>query len=209
MRVESTDSDERHCHMSSPDIAAIHQGVADKYRKVAESPKGLFKYPTGEGSALGLGYPAQILGAIPAEIRERFVGVGNPFALGEVRPDDAVLDLGCGAGFDACVAAMAVGPTGRVVGVDLSPAMLAVAERGRAAAGLANVEFRKADVEAIPFRDASFDVALSNGVLSLIPDKPAALREVFRVLKPGGRLQACDMGLAREEPPPDNSLWSD
>lgn len=173
------------------------------------SPVGYFTYPTGESSALGLGYPAQIVGALPADIRARFVGVGNPFALGAVRPGEALLDLGCGAGFDAFVAASAVGPTGRVAGVDLSLEMLAVAESGRAAAGLSNVEFRQADVEALPFPDASFDVALSNGVLNLIPDKPAALRAVFRVLKPGGRLQACDMSLAGDEPPPDKSPWSD
>jgi SAM-dependent methyltransferase len=195
--------------MVSVDAAMIHQGVIDKYRKVAESPEGLFRYPTGESSALGLGYPAQIVGAVPADIRARFVGVGNPFALGAVRPGDAALDLGCGAGFDAFVAASAVGPTGRVAGVDLSLEMLAVAESGRAAAGLSNVEFRQADVEALPFPDASFDVALSNGVLNLIPDKPAALREVFRVLRPGGQLQACDMGLVGEEPPPGKAPWSD
>ncbi len=195
--------------MGNPDVAAIHRGLADKYRKVAESPEGLFKYPTGEGSALELGYPAQVVGAVPADIRARFVGVGNPFALGPVRLGDAVLDLGCGAGFDACVAAMAAGPTGRVIGVDLSPEMLAVAERGRVAAGLPNVEFRQADVEALPFPDATFDVALTNGVLNLIPDKPAALREIFRVLKRGGRLQACDMSLVGDEPPPDKAPWSD
>jgi ubiquinone/menaquinone biosynthesis C-methylase UbiE len=176
---------------------------------VAESPEGLFKYPTGESSALGLGYPAQIVGALPADVRTRFVGVGNPFALGEVRPAEALLDLGCGGGFDAFVAAFMVGPAGRVVGVDLSPEMLAVAESARAAAGLSTVEFRQADVEALPFPDATFDVALSNGVLNMIPDKPAALREVFRVLKPGGRLQACDMGLVGDEPPPDKAPWSD
>jgi ubiquinone/menaquinone biosynthesis C-methylase UbiE len=164
---------------------------------VAVSPQGLFKYPTGEASALGLGYPAQVVGA------------GNPFALGALRAGDAVLDLGCGAGFDALVAALAVGPQGHVAGVDLSPEMLALAEQGRADARLTNVEFRKAPVEALPFPDASFDIALSNGVLNLIPDKPAALREIFRVLKPGGRLQAFDMGLAGEAPLPDKAPWSD
>jgi ubiquinone/menaquinone biosynthesis C-methylase UbiE len=93
--------------------------------------------------------------------------------------------------------------------VDLSPAMLAVAERGRGAVELPNVEFRRADVESLPFPNSSLDIALSNGVLNLIPDKPAALREVFRVLKPGGRLQACDMSLAGDEPPPEKSPWSD
>jgi arsenite methyltransferase len=195
--------------MASLDVAAIHQGVADKYRKVAKSPQGLFRYPTGDASALGLGYPAQIVGAVPAEVRARFVGVGNPFALGGIAPGETVLDLGCGAGFDTFMAAFAAGPQGRVAGIDLSPEMLAVAELGRAEARLTNVEFREAAVEALPFSDASFDVALSNGVLNLIPDKLAALREVFRILKPGARLQACDMGLVGETPPPDKAPWSD
>jgi arsenite methyltransferase len=189
--------------------SAIRHGLAEKYRKVAVSPKGLFNYPTGEASALGLGYPAQIVGAVPAEVRARFVGVGNPFALGGIAPGDAVLDLGCGAGFDTLMAAFAAGPRGRVTGIDLSPEMLTIAELGRADARLTNVEFREAAIEALPFPDASFDIALSNGVLSLIPDKPAALREVFRVLKPGGRLQACDMGLVGDAPPPDKAPWSD
>lgn len=195
--------------MADLDIAVIHQGVVDKYRKVAESPQGLFKYPTGEASALGLGYPATLVARIPSTIRERFVGVGNPFSLGEIRPGMAVLDLGCGAGFDTFVADQLVGPEGRVAGVDLSPEMLAVAEEARMETGFSQINFRQAIVEALPFQNCSFDVALSNGVLNLIPDKPAALREVFRVLKPGGRLQACDMSLAGDEPPPDKSPWSD
>jgi arsenite methyltransferase len=195
--------------MASLDAAAIHQGVADKYRKVAESPQGLFKYPTGEASALALGYLPGLVARVPPACRERFVGVGNPFTLGEVRPGQAVLDLGCGAGFDAFIAAQLVGPEGRVAGVDLSPEMLAVADAGRIESGFPRIDFREAAIEALPFLDNSFDVALSNGVLNLIPDKPAALREVFRVLRPGGRLQACDMGLAGDEPPPDKSLWSD
>ncbi|MBI3086892.1 MAG: methyltransferase domain-containing protein, partial [candidate division NC10 bacterium] len=191
--------------MGELDVATIREGIAEKYRKVAVSPGGLFRYPTGQASARGLGYPPALLAAIPRAIRERFVGVGNPFALGPIHLGEAVLDLGCGAGLDALLAAQLVGPAGRVAGIDLSPEMLAVAEAGRAEAGLPQVEFREASVEALPFPDASFDVALSNGVLNLIPDKPAALREIFRVLRPGGRLQACDIALVGDRLPPDKA----
>ncbi|MBI3122039.1 MAG: methyltransferase domain-containing protein [candidate division NC10 bacterium] len=195
--------------MGELDVATIREGIAEKYRKVAVSPGGLFRYPTGQASARGLGYPPALLAAIPRAIRERFVGVGNPFALGPIHLGEAVLDLGCGAGLDALLAAQLVGPAGRVAGIDLSPEMLAVAEAGRAEAGFPQVEFREASAEALPFPDASFDAALSNGVLNLIPDKPAALREIFRVLRPGGRLQACDIGLVGDNLPPDKALWSD
>jgi ubiquinone/menaquinone biosynthesis C-methylase UbiE len=181
----------------------------EKYRKVAVSPEGLFQYPTGQESALNLGYDPALVTSIPAKVRARFVGVGNPFALGQIGPGEAVLDLGCGAGFDTLVAAQLVGPRGRVVGIDLSPEMLAVAEGGRGKPGFAHVEFFAADVVALPFSSPSFDVVLSNGVLNLVPDKPAALREIFRILRPGGRLQACDMGLVGEKPPPDKAPWSD
>jgi SAM-dependent methyltransferase len=195
--------------MDALGVATIHEGITEKYRKVAMSPEGLFRYPTGEASARALGYPPDLLAAVPHAIRERFVGVGNPFALGPIYPGEAVLDLGCGAGFDAHVAAQLVGPAGRIIGIDLSPEMLAVAEAGRAEAGISQVEFREASVESLPFPDASFEVALSNGVLNLVPDKPAALREIFRVLRPGGRLQACDIGLVGDRLPPDKALWSD
>lgn len=195
--------------MNTQDVAAIRNGIAQKYRKVAVSPEGLFRYPTGEPSARRLDYPPDLLVPIPPEIRERFVGVGNPFALGPIRPGESLLDLGCGAGFDAFVAAQLVGPAGRVVGIDLSPEMLAVARAGQAEAGFPELEFREASVEALPFPDASFDVALSNGVLNLVPDKPAALGEIFRVLRPGGRLQTCDIGLVGDRPPPDKAPWSD
>jgi arsenite methyltransferase len=195
--------------LSSSDEVAIRQAIVEKYRRAAVSTTGLFKYPTGEGSALGLGYPPALVARIPSATRERFVGVGNPFSLGEIRAGMAVLDLGCGAGFDALVAAQIVRGEGCVAGVDLSPEMLAVAEEARIETGFSRIEFCQAAVEALPFPDASFDVALSNGVLNLIPDKPAALREVFRVLKRGGQLQACDMSLAGDEPPPDKSPWSD
>ncbi len=195
--------------MSATGISDARHGVLEKYRKVAVSPEGLFQYPTGQESALRLGYDPALVTSIPAKVRSRFVGVGNPFALGHIGSGEAMLDLGCGAGFDALVAAQFVGPEGRVVGVDLSSEMLAVAEAGRADAEFAHVEFFAADVEALPFSSASFDVVVSNGVLNLVSDKPAALREIFRVLRPGGRLQACDMGLVGEGPPPDKAPWSD
>jgi arsenite methyltransferase len=187
----------------------IREDIVARYRKVAVSPAGLFRYPTGEKSARALGYsPAWVTG-IPGAIRERFVGVGNPFSLGPIAAGEAVLDLGCGAGFDVLVAAQVVGPTGRVVGLDLSPEMLAVASGALVETPYAWVEFHPGEIEALPFADASFDVALSNGVLNLVPDKPRALREIHRVLRPGGRLQACDMGLVADEPPPDKGQWSD
>lgn len=195
--------------MQAQEAASIRQGIAEKYRKVARSPQGLFKYPTGQESARGLGYSPELFPSIPADIRERFVGVGNPFALGSIRSGEAVLDLGCGAGFDAFVAAQLVGPTGRVVGIDMSPEMIAVAEAGLKETDFPNVEFRLTQVEDLPFPNESFDVALSNGVLNLIPDKPGALREIIRVLRPGGRLQACDIGLAGDRVPLDKAQWSD
>jgi SAM-dependent methyltransferase len=195
--------------MDTQAAATIHESIAQKYRKVAASPEGLFKYPTGTQSAKGLGYPAELLPAIPPGVRNLFVGVGNPFAMGSIRPGEAVLDLGCGAGFDAFIAAQLVGPTGRVAGIDLSPEMIAVAESGLGESKFPQIEFQVAQVEALPFPDASFDVALSNGVLNLIPDKPGALREIFRVLRPGGRLQTCDIGLVGDRVPPDKAQWSD
>ncbi len=129
--------------------------------------------------------------------------------MGAIRPNEAVLDLGCGAGFDVLIAAQIVGPTGRIVGVDLSPDMLAVAEAGRVDARWPQVALSQAAIDALPFPARCFDVAISNGVLNLVPDKPTALREIFRVLRPGGRLQACDIGLVEEEPPPDKAPWSD
>ena len=195
--------------MDAHTLDQVRRGIAEKYRKVAVSPAGLFRYPTGAQGAQGLGYPPDLIDRIPPAVQEHFVGVGNPFALGPIAPGEAVLDLGCGAGFDALVAAQLVGPSGRVAGIDLSPEMLAVARAGLAGTGLARVAFAEAQVEALPFPDAAFDVVLSNGVLNLVPDKPRAVRELFRVLRPGGRLQTCDIGLVRDEPPPDKAAWSD
>jgi ubiquinone/menaquinone biosynthesis C-methylase UbiE len=128
-----------------------------------------------------------------------------------LQPGEVVVDLGSGAGFDAILAAQQVGPAGRVIGVDMTPAMLAKARDNAVQLGLDNVEFREAYIEALPLEDASVDVIISNGVLNLAPDKRAVLAEAFRILKPGGRLQIADIIVRREVPASARSnidLWT-
>ena len=143
---------------------------------------------------------------------ESFCGVGNPLDLGDVRPGQAVLDLGSGPGLDSLLAARRVGPTGRVVGVDLCLEMVEKARRNASLLGLRNVEFVEAGIEKLPLPDGSVDVVISNGVFNLCPDKPEVLAEVFRVLRPGGRLQMADILLHDDVMPQEvaqKGEWSD
>ena len=156
-----------------------------------------------EALALALGYSAGELAGLP-EGANLGLSCGNPTAIASLRPGEAVLDLGSGGGFDVFVAAQKVGPTGRVIGVDMTPEMVSKARANAAAfgerTGLANVEFRLGEIEHLPVADNSVDVVISNCVINLSPDKPRVWREIFRVLKPGGRVAVSDLALVQPLP---------
>ncbi|HEX2046076.1 MAG TPA: methyltransferase domain-containing protein [Gaiellaceae bacterium] len=175
------------------DVETLKCEIKSTYARVSEEPEEDFIFPTGRAWAEDLGYPQELLGRVPDSAAESFAGVANPFALGPLAPGERVLDIGSGAGTDSLVAAQMVGADGRVVGVDMTPQMLAKARAAAAELGADNVEFVEGEVEALPFADASFDVAISNGVIDLVPDKDAVFAEVFRVLAPGGRIQIADV----------------
>ena len=196
-----------------PETAAeIRAAVVQRFAKVARSPDEEQKFPVGPASAKKLGYDPTEIDALPPSVTESFCGVGNPLGLGEVLPGQAVLDLGSGPGMDSLLAARRVGPTGKVVGVDLCPEMVEKARRNADLLGLRNVEFVLAGIEKVPLPDGSVDVVISNGVFNLCPDKPRVLAEAFRVLRPGGRLQMADSLLEEGVTPEEvarKGSWSD
>jgi SAM-dependent methyltransferase len=189
----------------------VQEAMRRRYAAVAEQPIGQFNYPVGRGSAEQLNYRRELVDRIPSDVVEHFVGVGNPFSMGEPEPGWNVLDIGCGCGFDSQMAAHYVGPTGRVRGVDLTPEMLGVARAGLERCGLFNVEFIEGRALALSVESAWADLIISNGALNLATCKASAFSEIARVLKPGGRFQAADLVLVKDLPRElrdDQFAWS-
>ena len=186
--------------LTAQDKRLIEENIRGKYLKVAASPEGLFRYPTGRAGLEALHYPPEVIKALPEKVAASYCGVGNPFSLGPVNRGEAVLDIGCGSGIDSIIAVNLVGPEGKVTGIDLVPEMLARARENARMAGVEYVTFMEASAEQLPFPDHSFDVVISNGVFNLVVDKVKALAEVYRVLKPGGRFMLADQVLAGELP---------
>ena len=196
--------------METPD--QIRARIEERFVRVALEPQEKQPFSIGPDSAKRLGYDAAEIDALPPTVTESFAGVGNPLGLGEITPGQTVLDLGSGAGMDSLLAARRVGRAGKVIGVDVTEAMLAKARRNASALGVENVEFRRAEAADLPLPDGAVDVVISNGVFNLCLDKPKVLAEVFRVLKPGGRLQMADILLDDGVTPQEverKGAWSD
>jgi SAM-dependent methyltransferase len=196
---------------SAVDQDDLRRAIQDEYALVAQQPELGFHFLVGRPLAALLGYEQAWLDGIPEPTIESFAGTGNPFSVGRLQPSEHVVDVGCGGGIDSLIAANMVGPSGRVIGVDMTPAMVLKARTSADVAGLTNVEFREGFGETLPVEDGWADVVISNGALNLMPDKNAAVNEMARVLKPGGRLQIGDILVQKPVPQDakaDISLWT-
>lgn len=196
---------------SSLDTALLRTAIQREYSEVATQPSKGFHFHVGRFLADRLGYPRDRVAALPDSVVESFAGVGNPFFWGDPAMGETVLDMGSGAGFDALLAARAVGPAGRVIGVDMTPAMLNKARANAKLLHFDHAQFREGYLEALPVESGTVDLVISNGVFNLCPDKNAVFAEAFRVLKPGGRIQMSDIVVAKPVPrdaKDDVALWT-
>ena len=156
--------------LSREEHLKIETGIREKYVQVAVSPDGQFSYPVGRAGLKALGYDSVWTDQLPEHVADSYCGVGNPFSLGEIRPGDSVLDIGCGAGVDTIIAAMMVGTHGSVMGIDVVPEMVRRAEKNRRQVGADNLKFLEADAATLDVGDNALDVVISNGVFVAAPE---------------------------------------
>ena len=193
------------------DVDKLLKAIRNDYRNVALEPKKGYHFHTGRAALDRIGYDKTLYNAVPEDCIASFAGTGNPFMLGPINEGDVVIDVGSGAGLDALIASTFVGADGRVIGIDMTPAMLSNARAGAALMGAENVEFREGFVDNLPFPDQFADVVISNGVLNLSLDKQKTLTEWARVLKTNGSLYIGDILIEKNMPQEaldDISLWT-
>lgn len=194
------------------EIDELRQTIRERYARLVSKPKEHFHYLRGRRLAKWLDYPEGTINMIPEDSVNAFSGVGNPFSILPFDRGMTIVDIGCGAGMDSCIAALLAGSRGRVLGLDMTPEMVSTANETGESMRLLNAAFIEGYAEEIPLPANSVDLVMSNGVIHLCPDKVKVYKEIYRILKPGGRIQMADIIADREDPvlsANDMQLWAD